>query len=53
MVKKYVGFVESYNEEFDDFLIIFLTLKGPSFYAFPDKKDNCNIIKEDIIGMLA
>lgn len=52
--QKYIGFVESYNEEFDDFLINFLTPKGPSsFYAFPDKEDSCNIIKEDIIGMLA
>ena len=51
--QKYVGFVESYNEEFDDFLINFLTPKGPSFYAFPDKKDSWNILKEDMIGMLA
>lgn len=52
--QKYLGFIESYNEEFDDFLINFLTPKGlSSFYTFPDKKDSCNIIKEDIIGVLS
>ena len=51
--QKYIGLVESYNAEFDDFLINFLTPKGlSSYYAFPNKKDCCNIIPEQIIGML-
>ena len=51
--QKYVGIVESYNSEFEDFLINFMTPKGFSkYYTFPEVKDSCNIISEDIIGTL-
>ena len=52
--QKFVGFVESYSNEFDDYFINFLTPKGLStYYAFPNAKDCCNIITEQIIGVLS
>ena len=51
--QKYVGIVESYNSEFEDFLINFMTPKGFSkYYTFPEVKDSCNMISEVIVGIL-
>ena len=45
--------VDSYDDEFSDFGISFLYPSGyRKYYHFPEKKDFCHIIKEDILGIL-
>ena len=52
--QKFIGIVESYNSEYEDYLIYFMTPKGlSSYYTFPDIKDSVNVISENIIGMLS
>ena len=49
----WVGLVESYDEEFDDFGVSFLYPSGfNKFYYFPEKKDFCHVIAENILGIL-
>ena len=50
---KWVGFVDSYDDEFGDFGISFLYPSGyKKYYYFPEKEDFCHIIKENILGIL-
>ena len=50
---KWVGFILSYDEEFEDFEIKFLHPRGINkFYYFPEIVDKCNISSENINGIL-
>lgn len=51
--KKWIGIVESYDIEFDDFKINFLHPSGISkFYSYPLISDTCNVEAKDIIKIL-
>ena len=51
--KKFIGIVESYNSEYDDYIINFMTPnKLSSFYTFPEIKDSFSVLSEHIIGIL-
>lgn len=51
--KKWIGIVESYDIEFDDFKINFLHPSGISkFYSYPLSLDTCNVEAKDIIKIL-
>ncbi|CAL4070148.1 unnamed protein product, partial [Meganyctiphanes norvegica] len=50
---KWIGLVDSYNDKFENFGISFLFPSGYcKYYYFPEMKDFCHVIKENILGIL-
>ena len=50
---KWIGLVESYDDEFDDFGISYLYPPGfCKYYYFPESKDFCHVIPDNILGVL-
>lgn len=51
--KKWVGFILSYNEEFNDYEVDFLYPSGISeYYHYPEIRDKCHVINEKCLGIL-
>ena len=45
--KVWVAFISSYDEEFDDFRVIFLYLNGHhKYYCYPEIEDSCHLDKK-------
>ena len=54
MGSKWIGMINSYSDEFDDYIVNFMQPPGYSkYYVFPSIEDSCPVPKANIISILS